>query len=423
MLLSLPYIVLNEKYAIQRGPFGGSLKKEIFKNEGYLVYEQFHAINDDFSMARYFIDDKKYQEMFHFKVKPHDMIISCSGATLGRIAQIPENALEGIINQALLKISLNPQIINYKYFKFLFRSDKIQNIIFGISRGTGMPNFPSLKEIKSILFPIPPLNEQERIVAKIEELFSLVDSIKQLLENIKNQLKQYQQSLLKSTFEGEFVKELQMSKFADICKKITDGEHLKPKFLDSGVPFLSAKNITKLGLSFEDVKYVSNVDAENFRKKCEPKLNDILMVSRGNVGRTCMVNTNNPFCLLGSVILLQLKSNIDSKYVLYFLKTSSNLKKLTRISSSTVQGAIYLQDLKQLTIPIHSLNEQKIIVEKIEGSFSLIEKNKKLVDLLLFQNNYMKNSILKQAFEGTLLPQDPNDEPASELLKRIKLQI
>ena len=76
--------------------------------------------------------------------------------------------------------------------------------------------------------------------------------------------------------------------------------------------------------------------------------------------------------------------------------------------------------LKELIIPLPPLKEQKRIVAKIEESFSLIHNSEKLVDSLLLQSNYMKNSILKQAFEGNLVPQDPNDEPAEILLEKIK---
>jgi len=212
-LLTLPQIVKNEKNAIRRGPFGGSLKKKIFKDKGYLVYEQYHAIHDDFSMARYFIDEKKFNEMKNFKVASGDMIISCSGVTMGRIAQIPENALEGIINQALLKISLNLQIINQAYFKFLFRSDMIQKTIFKISRGTGMPNFPSLKEIKSILFLIPPIKTQKKIVQILEKKFADWENHKQEIENIekrhiavKKHFSDLSSLILTDAFAGKLVK-------------------------------------------------------------------------------------------------------------------------------------------------------------------------------------------------------------------------
>ena len=87
-----------------RGPFGGSLKKNIFKPEGYAVYEQQHAIYDQFDDIRYFIDEKKFNEMKRFELNSGDLIMSCSG-TMGKIAIVPENIKKGIINQALLKLT------------------------------------------------------------------------------------------------------------------------------------------------------------------------------------------------------------------------------------------------------------------------------------------------------------------------------
>ena len=198
-LKSLPEFISNENHSIKRGPYGGSLKKEIFVKEGYLVYEQYHAINDDFSMARYFISDQKYKELKAFKVKPGDLIVSCSGVTLGRIAQIPENAKSGIINQALLKISLDYSKMNPTYFKFLFRDAYIQDILFGISRGSGMPNFPPMPSIKAIKFMVPPINLQNNfndIIKSIEKLQDL--SYKSLRKS-----EELFQSLFQRAFKGE----------------------------------------------------------------------------------------------------------------------------------------------------------------------------------------------------------------------------
>lgn len=112
---TLPDIVSSDKNSIKRGPFGGALKKEDFLEDGYMVYEQRHAIHEDFKYAKYYVSPEKYESMIGFKVVPGDLIISCSG-TLGRIAEVPMGAKEGIINQALLKISLNKDIMNNQFF-------------------------------------------------------------------------------------------------------------------------------------------------------------------------------------------------------------------------------------------------------------------------------------------------------------------
>ena len=123
-------LVKDEKYSLKRGPFGGALKKEIFVEEGYLVYEQFHALNNDFSMARYFIDKEKYNELIGFAVKPKDIIISCSGVYLGKLAIIPDEAKEGVINQALLKLTLNHSKMINEFFVFHFTQENFKKNLF-----------------------------------------------------------------------------------------------------------------------------------------------------------------------------------------------------------------------------------------------------------------------------------------------------
>ena len=96
-----------------RGPFGGALKKEFFVPYGYKVYEQKNAIYSDVTLGRYYIDYLKFNELRRFEIKESDFIISCSG-TIGKICQIPQNFEKGIINQALLKVTLNCEQNSYK---------------------------------------------------------------------------------------------------------------------------------------------------------------------------------------------------------------------------------------------------------------------------------------------------------------------
>lgn len=166
---TLPDIVSSDKNSIKRGPFGGALKKEDFLEDGYMVYEQRHAIHEDFEYAKYYVSPEKYESMIGFKVVPGDLIISCSG-TLGRIAEVPMGAKEGIINQALLKISLNKDIMNNQFFIYQFRCKEIQDMLFGISRGSGIANMPSMNEVKAFKFICPPLELQNQFASFVQEI-------------------------------------------------------------------------------------------------------------------------------------------------------------------------------------------------------------------------------------------------------------
>lgn len=188
-LKKLVELTIDSKNGLVRGPFGGSLKKEDFVDAGYLVYEQRHAIHNDFEYEKYYITHEKYNKMIRFTVFPGDLIMSCSGVTLGRIAEVPLNAKKGIINQALLKISLNHSIINNQFFIHQFRSKEIQGILFDSSRGSGIPNLPAMTEIRQIEFICPPIelqNEFASLVQQVDKLKFIVEEQLKLMNELLN---------------------------------------------------------------------------------------------------------------------------------------------------------------------------------------------------------------------------------------------
>jgi len=150
-----------------RGPFGGSLKKEIFVESGYLVYEQSHAIQNDFTLGRYFIDEEKFQEMKRFEVLPNDILMSCSG-TFGKVALVPDNAPKGIINQALLKLTPKRDLVRPLFLKLLMETPHFQiQLSKGVS-GVAIKNVASVDEIKSFEIKLPDLETQDKLIEEYE---------------------------------------------------------------------------------------------------------------------------------------------------------------------------------------------------------------------------------------------------------------
>lgn len=195
----LPQLILPLKNALKRGPFGGALKKEIFVDSGYLVYEQNHALNGNYSFQRYFIGERKYNELIDFKVVPGDILISCSGVYLGKLSIVPNGVLPGIINQALLKISLNTEKMMRIFFVYLFGSSQVKNRYFPSNRGGAIPNLPPMSEMKLIDFICPPIFEQNKFASIVEK----VEGIKSLYQQSLAELENLHSAVSQKAFKGE----------------------------------------------------------------------------------------------------------------------------------------------------------------------------------------------------------------------------
>jgi type I restriction enzyme S subunit len=187
-----------------RGPFGGSLKKSIFVEKGYAVYEQQHPINNQFDSFRYFITDEKFNEMKRFEVFAHDLLMSCSGVTLGKIAIVPKDAPKGIINQALLKITPK-DTLRKDYLKMVMESDYFQSTLWDVSGGAAQPNVPSVKVIKDFLIPLPTIKEQDDFIDIVSSLLSY--DFRSVYKEKKKSLTSLKQAILKQAFSGELVKD------------------------------------------------------------------------------------------------------------------------------------------------------------------------------------------------------------------------
>lgn len=169
---------------IVRGPFGGALKKEIFVAEGYKVYEQGNAIYKTVTRGSYYIDAAKYNKMLRFSVREGDFIVSCSG-TIGMIFQIPINAPKGIINQALLKLTINDAVVNPQYFYLYFSCDSFTRRIVDDTQGGAMKNLVGMDVFRNTPFPIPPMPEQKNISIVLADITDLITNLEAIIAKKK----------------------------------------------------------------------------------------------------------------------------------------------------------------------------------------------------------------------------------------------
>ncbi len=383
-----------------RGPFGGSLKKNIFKPEGYAVYEQQHAIYNQFTDIRYFVDEEKFTEMSRFELFSGELIMSCSG-TMGKIAIVPEGIKKGIINQALLKLSPKKELLPV-FLKLWMQSRNFQEQIALLSQGAAIKNMASVKTLKEIKVPIPTINEQKRIVAILDQAFTEIEKARANAEqNLKNA-----RALFESYLQQVFSRcGGRVATLGEISECVSVG-YVGPTSIfycdeDIGVPFLRSQNVRPYGIEVSNVKYVTKEFHENI-KKSQLQQGDLLFVRVGvNRGDCCVLRGFKGELNCANIVFARPRGHsID--FLEHFCNSRIGQESLLGMTTGSAQGVINTKSVAKLDIPLPPKENQLKIVDKINKIKTEIEKLEVIYGNKVQCLDELKKSILQKAFTGEL---------------------
>jgi len=207
----------------------------------------------------------------------------------------------------------------------------------------------------------------------------------------------------------------------EITSKITDGTHNSPPNSSNGIyKYITAKNIKSSGIILDNITYVNETIHNEIYARCNPEYGDILYIKDGaTTGVVTINNLDEPFSLLSSVALIKPSFGISNKFLLFYFQSDICLNSVRRSMKGVGITRITLKQIEQWNVPLPPLAEQKRIANEVERWFTLIDELESNESDLLKTIDKAKSKILDLAIHGKLVPQDPNDEPAIDLLKRI----
>lgn len=367
----------------------------------------------DLSRVKY-IKEKDPDFIEKYQLHENDILFSHinSDSHIGKTAIYTKKYSTIIIHGINLLLIRPTNKISATFLNLQLKYLRIQGIFSSIAQKAVNQSSINQSKLKSLEISLPPLPEQHRIVAKIEELFSELDKGIETLKKAQQQVKVYRQAVLKYAFEGRLtnpgVKDGElpegwgMKSFNDIFQ-ISSGIGLpKSMRVENGKHLVYGGN----GVSGKHDKYMYE----------EKKL--II----GRVGAQCGNThiTESKSWITDNAFVVEFNSNEFDMKFLYYLILKSNFNSL---SSSTAQPVISQSKIYPIitAIPL-SVFLQKKLVGEIESRLSVCDNIESTLEQSLQQAEALRQSILKKAFEGKLVPQDPNDEPASVLLERIRAE-
>jgi len=398
------------------------------------------------------VDENKYL------LKDGDIVISRAGS-IG-VSYLLKNPEKSVFASYLIRF--RPLIDNH-FFKYFLDSPYYWQQISENKLGIAIPNVNASK-LQSISLLLPPLSEQKRIVAKIEELFSELESGIKSLKTAREQLKVYRQAVLKHAFEGTLTarwreqnkdklesanrllrrfQTYSSSNFAFNPREAADLPEIPSEWLYTrleNVGFLGRgkskhrpRNDKKLFggkypfIQTGEIKAANRVVREFSQTYSDFGLQQSKLWPAGTLCITIAANiAETAFlgfdaCFPDSIVgFTPVEDLILTEYVELFIK--SVRARIEAYAPATAQKNINLTTLENLIIPFCSLEEQRVIVRQLEATFTRIDNCESEIEINLQKSEALRESILKKAFSGKLVTQDSNDEPASVLLERIRTE-
>ena len=330
---------------------------------------------------------------------------------------------EGICTPEL--VPFDTYLIDENYIAYVLRSPHIDYVINSVTYGVKMPRVGT-DTMTNLLIPLPPLAEQKRIVAKIEELLPYVDRYAAAYEKLEQFNAKFPEDMKKSilqyaiqgklveqrpeegtaeelyrqiqtekkrlTKEGKIKKEKPLPEIAedeipfdipeswkwvrlsDLCKSISDGDHQPPPQVPNGIPFLVISNVSSGTIDFANTRYVPQDYFEALSAERIAERGDILFTVTGSYGIPIKVNCDKAFCFQRHIALLKLL--IDWDYLFFALKSPAIKLQCDAIATGTAQKTVGLKSLRSIILPLPPLAEQKRIVAKLEEILPLCERLK-----------------------------------------------
>lgn len=270
-----------------------------------------------------------------------------------------------------------------------------------LDKSTGRPSLAK-SDLLKIEMPVPSIDEQRRIVYRIEELFSELDNSVSTLQKTKEQLAVYRQAVLKEAF-GNIKTYLSMDEVAQMIDP--QPSHRTPPQYDGGIPYIGIGDIDykKMEIDFIHAHKASPAVYEEHLNRYTLSDGDFVMGKIGTIGKPFRLPLPQNYTLSANVILIQpLKEKINPDYLFWQFSSPSVSLQLTEGSKATTQAAFGIKKARKLQIQMCSREKQNEIVEEIESRLSVCDSIEHTVDTALQQAEAMRQSILKQAFEGRL---------------------
>lgn len=292
-------------------------------------------------------------------------------------------------SDACFSLYPNEKIMDKFLYLYVYGCERI---LKGKIRAGAMPTIDA-KAVEDLLIPLPSLSEQERIVGILDTFTSSIENLKAQISLRRKQYEHYRDKLL--DLEGK--PGVEMKTLKDICKVITDGDHLPPPKSNSGIPFITISNINKetRKIEFNDTFFVPKEYYDSLKEEKKPAKGVILYTVTGTYGIPVIIESDKAFCFQRHIGLINVHVNFClPQYCYYCLDSIYVRKQADNCASGGAQKTISLNSLRKFLIPLPSLSEQSRIVSILDEFEASIKNLEAQLEARQKQYEYYRNKLL-----------------------------
>src|SRR3989344_302927 len=350
-----PMVELSELFEMINGR---AFKKEEWKTNGLPII-RIANLNDEKATYNYFDGDFDSKIL----VSNGDLLFSWSGTRGTSFGPHVWNRGKGVLNQHIYRFNPLKENININFAYQVIK--KIVPDIEAQAHGAGGLVHITKAKLERFRIPVPPIEVQNKIIEEIDKYQKIINGAKQIVENWMPNI--------------EVEDGWEWKKLHEVCELITDGTHQTPTYVKEGIIFLSSKNVVSQKIDWENIKYIPQDLHQKLSKRITPKIGDMLLAKNGTTGVAAVVDKNLTFDIYVSLALLRPSGVVLPKYLLYIVNSPIAKEQFNSRLHGVGVPNLHLREIKEVKIPLPSLEVQKQVVAKIETQMDGINEQKVLI--------------------------------------------
>ena len=466
---------------VANGSFA-SLKENVqYRNEGYAVLVRLTDWKKKWSRQYVYISEESYKFLSKSSLLPGDIVISCVGEP-GQVFQVPDLGMPTTLGPNSVRLRENSYALDKNFFAYYWKSSAGQGELASITTGTTQLKF-NKTSLRSSTVLLPPLPEQKRIADKLDSVLARVDACRDRLDRLPALLKRFRQSILAAATSGKLTEDWRLNhatdtyseKFSgllniqekkrewlvqnaahnevsrvknrlvsfeatsisnsqlpetwcwaaleDATLMVVDCHNKTAPYQSTGIPLVRTTNIRDGQFVWDDLRFVGEDTYRFWSKRCFPQPGDIVFTREAPMGEASIIPENTKICLGQRTMLIRPLSECTSaNYLLIALLDPKFKERAFQTAVGTGVKHLRVGDVSELKLPLPPTNEQTEIVRRVDILFAFADRLEARLATARRQVGQLTPALLAKAFRGELVAQDPADEPAAELLKRLAAQ-